>query len=257
MSVQGIHSHNSPSPVYDPYTPADPPREAAAKRVSVHTKDTMAPAASAGMPLAADLRPQLETPTASKTNGAAAIKPQQAELLQRQMYIDCVKAQQASREEDAQISNDTVKQAQQANKTIQDEIVKQMDEKIKRSKTSKILKWVNWVFTGIAAVAGIASIAITIATAGAALPAILAAIPAVAAGAAVVAGSLTIAKGVLDYKNKRVMGELEEKKSTRYLNTQKLKTAWEEMKHSIEVVFDLWRQLVQVMKNWLAAALNK
>jgi hypothetical protein len=62
---------------------------------------------------------------------------------------------------------------------------------------------------------------------------------------------------MLDHKNNKIMGELGEKKSTRHLNTQKIKSAWEEMRHSVEVVFDLWRQLVQVMKNWLAAALNK
>ena len=183
------------------------------------------------------------------------------EIALMQMFIQCMKTQRDQNEVNAELTLDTIQKNQSANKKIKEEYFNKMDEHIENNKKSKILKWVNWILYGALAVVGLASLALTItasvATGGAALPLALTVTMGLVNGVlSMGSGTASIFKGVLDYNNKKIVGVLEEKKWERLLNTRKIKSGMDEMRQSMEVISDNWKELIKVVNNWLQASLN-
>lgn len=183
------------------------------------------------------------------------------EIALMQMFIQCMKTQRDQNEVNAELTMDTIQKNQAANKEIKTEYFNKLDEHIANNKKSKILKWVNWILYGALAVVGLASLALTItasvATGGAALPLALTVTMGLVNGIlSIGSGSASIFKGVLDYNNKKILGALEEKKWERLFNTKKIKTGMDEMRQSMGVISDNWKELIKVVNNWLQASLN-
>ena len=243
MPSLGISSNNIANPNYTPYIPPNPEGESVVISTPVHTKDTIAPAKSAyalASATGSDIRPRLEPPN--------------AEWSPELEYFSCVKARQALGKTDTELGLQRTTKLQKTNQVLKEEYFNKLNEMHKSSKISKILGWVNKAFIGIMGSVAIASVAFATATSvGTALPIALAGIGALAA---IGSGVLTIAKGIVDHKTNQITGDIEAQKSTRGMNNEKIKTAWEEMKQSSEVTFDLWKQLGEVMKNMLSASKN-
>lgn len=184
-----------------------------------------------------------------------------AEIALLLCYIQVMKTQRTQNETNMGLTFDLIQKRQDANAAIKKEYFNQMDELIAKNKTSEALKWVNGALYAALAVAGIGSIALTltlsVVTGGAALPLFISITMALINGTlGIASGSSTIAKGVLDYQNKQTVGILEEKKHERTLTTQKIKTGMDEMKESMEVVSEVWKELVKVVNNWHKASLE-
>jgi hypothetical protein len=185
-----------------------------------------------------------------------------AEIALLQTFIQCMKLQKSQNEQNAEITFDIVQKKQDANSVIKKEYFNALDDHIAQNSKSELLSWVSWILYGALAVVGLASLALTITasvvTGGAALPLALTVTMALVNGIlAVASGSTSIFKGVLDYNNKKTLGVLEEKKYERILNTQKMKAGMDEMRQSMEVISEVWKELIKVVNNWTKASLEK
>jgi hypothetical protein len=185
-----------------------------------------------------------------------------AEVALLQLFIQCMKMQRDQNETAAELTFDSTQRNQEANKKIKEEYFNKLDQLIAQKKQSEILKWVNWILYGALTTVGVASLALTltasVVTAGAAIPlAVKVTMGLIKAAVAVSAGTASIYKGVLDYKNNEIVGTLEEKKWERVFNTRKIKSGMEEMRQSMEVISENWKELITVVNNWLQASLNR
>lgn len=185
-----------------------------------------------------------------------------AEIALLQSYIACMKTQRIQNETNAELTFDTVQKNQDANALIKKDYFNTLDEIIKQNEKSGILSWVNWILYGALAVVGLASLALTltasVVTGGAALPLGLTVTMALVNGVlSIASGTTTIFRGVLDYNNKQARGTLEEKQFERTLNTQRIKTGMEEMQQSMDVISEVWKELMKVVNNWREASLER
>ncbi len=176
------------------------------------------------------------------------------EVLLFLLYIACMKTRQESSEQNSLLSMESAQNRQKANQELQKQFFQTLDDKISRSKTESALSWVGWGLWGAIACAGVASIALTIMSGGAALPTVL-----VVANSAlsVGQGSVTITQNVLNYQNNKATGEMVEIESKRYLNTEKLHQDIETMKESMQIITDIWKQLIEALNNRYDAATNQ
>ncbi len=192
----------------------------------------------------------------------APIDKNLAEIALLQCYISCMKTHRIQNETNAELTFGTIQKEQEANQQIKKDYFNTLDELIKQNEKSSVLSWVSWILYGALAVVGLASLALTltasVVTGGAALPLALTVTMALVNGVlAIASGGTTIFKGVLDYNNKKTLGTLEEKKFERTLNTQGIKTGMEEMRQSMEVISEVWKELIKVVNNWTQASLER
>lgn len=197
------------------------------------------------------LIPQVEK---NEDTEAANKNPHLNDTLLFLLYIACLKAQQDSREEGNLLAMKNAQQRQEVNRHLQEEYFNTLDEKIARSEADEVLGWVSWALWGAIAVAGVVSIALTIATGMAALPVVLA----VANGAlAVSQGGVQITQGVFKYQDGLATGDMIENEAERYVNTTRTREELELMKHSMQVIAEAWKAMIEVLNNQYQASTNK
>lgn len=184
------------------------------------------------------------------------------EIALLQSFIQFMKIQRQHSKADAELTLHSIEKRLEANKNIKTEYFNKLDEHIADNKKSEILKWINWILYGALALVGLGSLALTITasvvTGGLAISLGISITIALVNGVlSIGSGATSLLKGWLDYNNKKLLGVLEEKKWERIMNNSKVDQAKEEMRQSMEVVADNWKELIDVINNWFQASIIK
>jgi len=200
-------------------------------------------------------------PKTNKIDSSSTLEQEQnlAEVILLKMLLTCLKTQRDHAETNAKLTLDTVEKKQAANRIEKEAYLSKQQDLIEQKKKSTILSWLSWALWGALAIVGIVSLALTIAaTGGASIPgAIAIAFGLANAALAIGSGSTTITKGVVDYNNKKKIGIMEEIKFKRHLNSQKIREGMQEMKETMDVISENWKEAVKVVNHCYRASRNQ